>query len=791
MKLVFRRWSGFILILCWLVSGAYAQVGQKIQKIDVRHVGPPAASESLIRANIRVKEGDTYTRTSVDDDVRSLYSTGFFYNIRVATEPNEKEGINLIYVLQGKPIISEIRFEGNKEMSRKKLTKKLTSKVGDPLDERKVFLDAQEMQKLYQKSGYQKTTVKGVARIENEAAGRGTVTFEIVEAPKVKIAEVDFVGANAFKQKKLRKVIKTRKWWMFSWITGSGVLKDEVFTEDKDKLLSFYQNEGYIDFELKDVQFEQISPRKMIVRFVVSEGQQYKVGAVEIKGNNAFTSEEIMRGIVSEGKRVQPRMMPGAPKTKQNPKGEIFTPKGLQADLEAIRDFYGSRGYVDTWVRPTKIPNTERGTMDVVYEIRDEDKGKSLIERIDIKGNTKTKDKVIRRELAVSPGEAFDLVRVKISKNRLEQMQYFDKVDTEVQPTDVPNRKNLVIDVEEGSTGHVELGAGFSSIDSLFGFVGYREGNFDLFNPPYFRGGGQKFRVGATIGLQRKDYQISFVEPWFLNRKLALGVDLFYNEINYYSDLYDYSIVGGRLSLTKALPFNLIGSVAYTLENISLDDVSDRAPRIIRDEDPHQLISMVSTSLAIDTRNSAIEPNRGQRTELLVDVAGGPLGMDADFYKWEVRSSWFFPGFFEGHVWELVGRTGVGEPYGDSDNVPLYFRSFLGGVNSLRGYKYRSVGPYLEGEPIGGNTFWFGSVDYTIPIIERLKFAIFYDIGNVYRNSYDYHLSEYFDNWGVGIRLNIPRLGPLRLDYGIPIKHTGDVSGSGKFQFSVGFTRDY
>jgi outer membrane protein insertion porin family len=578
---------------------------------------------------------------------------------------------------------------------------------------------------------------------------------------------------------------------MFSWITGSGVLKDEQFTEDRDKLVAFYQNEGYIDFEIKDVQFEQIGPKKMIIRFVVSEGGQYKVGSVEIKGNNDFTTEEIMKGIISEGKRVQPRMLPGAEKSKQNPKGDIFTPTGLQNDLRAIGDFYGAKGYVDTWVKPTRIPNTERGTMDIIYEIRDEDKGRSLIERIDIKGNTKTKDKVIRRELAVSPGEPFDLVRVKISKGRLEQMNYFDKVDTEVQPTEVPNRKNLVIDVEEGSTGHVELGAGFSSIDSLFGFIGYREGNFDLFNPPYFRGGGQKFRVGATIGLRRKDYQVSFTEPWFLNRKLALGVDLFHSELNYYSDLYDFTQTGARLSLTKALPFNLIGSVSYTLENIGLENVSDDAPLIIRQEDRHQLISKAGASIAYDTRNNALEPTRGQRTELITELAGGPLGMDADFYKWEVRSSWFFPGFFEGHVWEVVGRTGVTEPYGDSQRVPLFDRYFLGGVNSLRGYRYRTVGPHEEGEPIGGNTFYFGSVDYTIPIIERLKFAIFYDFGNVYLKSYDFDFGNFSDNWGVGIRLNIPRLGPLRLDYGIPLRHTSDVSGSGKFQFSVGFTRDY
>src|SRR5688500_8499849 len=233
MKSVLRRWSGFVLILSWLVTTQYGQVGQTLRKIDIRHVGPPAASESLIRANIRVKEGETFVRTSVDDDVRSLYSTGFFYNIRVATEPAEN-GVNLVYVLQGKPILTEIEFQGNEQYSRKKLLKKVTSKVGEPLDERKLHLDALEIEKLYQKAGYQRTTVKPNPKIENEAAGRGSVTFEINEAPKVKIEDVEFVGANAFSQRKLRKAIKTRRWWMFSWITGGGVLKDDVFVDDKE-----------------------------------------------------------------------------------------------------------------------------------------------------------------------------------------------------------------------------------------------------------------------------------------------------------------------------------------------------------------------------------------------------------------------------------------------------------------------------------------------------------------------------------------------------------------------------
>ena len=187
--------------------------------------------------------------------------------------------------------------------------------------------------------------------------------------------------------------------------------------------------------------------------------------------------------------------------------------------------------------------------------------------------------------------------------------------------------------------------------------------------------------------------------------------------------------------------------------------------------------------------------------ELLTEVAGGPLGADADFYKLEIHSSWYFPGFWEGHVWELLGRTGVVEGYGEKKanpllEVPLFDRYFMGGVNTLRGYRYHQVGDIATrdpgtGEPLGGKTFYYGSVEYSLPIIERLRFALFYDIGNVYANSYDFDFGNFSDNWGVGFRLNIPHLGPLRLDYGIPITHDKYSSGSGKFQFSVGFTREY
>jgi outer membrane protein insertion porin family len=440
----------FTWLICFLCSlpAAIAQTSLTVSKIEIQHIGPPAVSDALIRANIRVKVGDTFQRGAVDDDVRNLYATGYFNNIRVSEEMTSS-GLALTYIVQGKLLLTDIKFSGNKKFSNRKLKKKLSSKVGEPLDERKIFADAQGMRTNYQKSGYQKTTVKPVIT-PDENAGRATVTFEIVESRKVKITDIEFVGANAFSQRKLRKILKTKQRWMFSWLTGSAVLKDEQFEDDKEKLIEFYQNAGYIDFEIKDVQFDYTTPTKLIIRFIVSEGNRYKVGDITFKGNVLYTTNQIMTGIVVEGRTKRVAMTVG----------EIFTPKGLENDVDAIRDFYGAKGYIDVRIAAIKNANTATGTMDLIYDIEENDK--SFIEKIEIKGNDKTKDKVIRRELAVSPGEIYDMVRVKLSKERLEQMQFFEKVDTQAEETDVPNRKNLVIGVEEKNTGNLPLAPGLA-----------------------------------------------------------------------------------------------------------------------------------------------------------------------------------------------------------------------------------------------------------------------------------------------------------------------------------------
>jgi outer membrane protein insertion porin family len=790
--------------------------GTKIDRVDIKYAGPATVSEQFIRSNIRTKAGDIYRPNATQDDIKALYTTGQFYNIRVTLDQAADGGVVLTYIVQVNPRLTEIKIEGNKKVSDSKIRKKITVKVGQPLDQQKLFTDSQEIQKLYEKYGYAGTPVKPVVNID-ELAGRGTVTFEITESPKIKIKEVDFIGAAAFPQKTLRKEIKTRRHWMWSWITGSGVFKEDEFQEDRETLTDFYHNHGYLDFEIKDVKLEHPTTNTLVIRFYLYEGRQYKVGAVTFTGNKLFNVEEIHRGLQSihDFEHSKAKLGPhGLPMDV----GDIFTPDGLSKDTEAMEDFYGSKGYLDVVrgasLRVVRIPNVDTGTMDLEFQIKEGQK--SYVEKIDIRGNLKTKDKVIRRELAISPGEVFDMVHVKISKQRLEGLDYFDKVDMRPEPTDPPiaGRKDLIVNVEEKNTGNFMLGAGFSSVDALVGYVEVTQANFDLFHPPTFTGGGERLRLYVALGTERQDYELSFVEPWFLNRKLALGVDLYRHQLDFESPngIYDETRTGARLSLTRALWSDfIIGSVSYTVEDVGISlnngwhgqegSIPANVPSAILEQVGDSVYQRFGATLAYDTRNSVQLPNHGQRTEIDPQLIVG----DTTYYKIEVKTAWYFPGLFKGHVIEAVGRVGTADSLSGGD-VPFYDAYYLGGLYSLRGFKYRNISPRapnyypnvpvgVPNEPIGGDSYWFGSVEYSLPIFEKdngpgVRFALFYDVGSVGAGP-DTFGGNFDDNWGVGLHINIPKLGPLRLEYGIPIHHDQYNSGSGQFQFGVGYSRQF
>ncbi len=800
---------------------------EKVAGVVVTNVGPKVVSDDLIRGNIHVKPGDTYIRSSVDQDVLNLYGTGFFSNIQVTDDHTDK-GVVVKYILQGKFRLTGITFTGNTKFSTPKLLKKLESKVGDPMDERKLFNDCQEIQKAYEKAGYRNTTAKYVIGNYDYEAGRASVTFEIHETPKIQIVDVEFTGAHAFTQRKLRGVIKTRRHWFWSWLTRSGIFKEDQFQEDKEKLADFYREAGYIDFEIKDVKITNPTPKTMNIEFVVYEGQQYRVGSVTFTGNKLFTTEQIIQGIRKQHVDSRSKTKIGEHGLEADT-GLTFKPGSLDHDIHAIEDFYGARGYIDVRehqnLRVVKNPNTETGTMDLEYDI---DEGQKVyIEKILIKGNVKTKDKVIRRELAVSPGDVFDMVRIRRSKERLEGLTFFERVDTKPSPTEILNHDDLIVGVDEKSTGNFNFGAGFNTIESIFGFAEIEQRNFDLFKPPYFTGAGQKFRLRVQIGAKLQDYLASFVEPWFLDKKLTLGVDLYRSVINYISldNLYNVTRTGARVSLSRALGSDfLIGGVSYKLEQVGIVDVSTNAPNTILAESGYNLVSRFGASISYDTRNSYQLANKGQQTSLESTVSVG----DRNYYKLEMKSSWFFRGVAPGHVLELAGKAGVTQKLSGQD-VPFYDRFYLGGQDSLRGFDFNGVGPRevtQDGtayEPIGGDSYWLASAEYTIPIVSHFSFALFYDIGNVSARPWSNSGMEvpgknfsppggsptipfgppdqspyifnggntrsFSDDYGAGIRLDIPNLGPLRLDYGIPIHHDSFNGPGGKFQFGVGFQR--
>jgi len=556
----------------------------------------------------------------------------------------------------------------------------------------------------------------------------------------------------------------------------------------------------------------------MTLRVVVSEGRLYKVGALDIKGNTVFTTNDFIKGVKINKILMHLKMVPGA----------IFTPTEFNDDVQTLRDMYGAKGYLERMEHGTTIitanhtANPSTGTMDVSYDIQEGEK--CYVEQIIIKGNVKTKDRVLRRELAVYPGEVYDMVRIKISKQKLQGLDYFSKVDDQAEDSDVPNQKNLVIDVEEKSTGSFSVGAGFNSVESIVGSVEVRQGNFDLFNPPTFTGGGQKLQLRLSIGTLLQDYDLNFTEPFFLGRRLFFNIDLFHRQLYYnalhsdYSETYD----GGTLSLTKELGSQFLkGTASYTMENVHVGITPGYEPYLstnyfattgglyqqesysgpgvttnILAERGSYLVSKVGLSLTYDTRNSNKLPNAGQSTTISTEVATPPG--DTEFYKMELRTAWWFKGFATNHVLEVVAKAGVVSPWGETTRVPIFERWFLGGMYSLRGYKYETVGP-LDGlgEALGGDTYWFASLEYSIPIAPIVRYAFFYDVGDVYPGSFSLNPGPdrkfLNDDLGVGLRIVLPIAGgtPLRLDYGVPIVHDPTASKFGRFQFGFGFSHPF
>ena len=539
------------------------------------------------------------------------------------------------------------------------------------------------------------------------------------------------------------------------------------------------------------------------VVFLVEPGQRYRVGAVDIE----FVERDEDGGLqIIDGEDFQPRIPPEllVERLELRP-GAIFKPSMMRrddpdvvSDVEMIENAYGARAYIMTRVLVDDTPNIATGAIDLRFRILEGDEFR--IERINIEGNRKTQDLVIRRELAITPGERFDMGRVELSKQRIEGLRLFQNVRVFDQPVpelgEDSGKRNLMVSVRERNTGRFGVGAGFSTDGGAIAHTFYAQENFDLFRwkmPHPLTGAGQKLRIRAALGFQQKNYSLDFVEPWFYGRKLRFEVNLYAREYEYYSDQFDVEEIGVRFGLERTLfgTDSIRGGISHTFENAGITDVVSTASDELKGDGGKFLISKFGSHIAYDTRGGGFLPTSGQRTELASNIAGENIGGEADFYNLNLSSAWYFEGLRDGHVLELIGRTSVADNYGDSAEVPYLERYTLGGGSTLRGFSYREVGPRdSNNKVIGGETMYMGTAEYSVPtfISDRIRFASFVDAGGVARRSYDWDLGNYNANYGFGLRIEIPFLGPLRMDYGIPFKSDAYNDNSGRFNLTFGYT---
>jgi outer membrane protein insertion porin family len=752
----------------WLHAQQAAPVA-KVGKVSIRFLGTANVSEDVVRANIQAREGQELDGAALDRDIRSLYRTQLFEFVEIKhSEPTADNVVDLVYEVTPKYRVLAVRFEGNERVRDSRLERETKTRANLPLDERLVKEDVEKLREYYQKAGYNQISV--YYEIERDrATGFGTVVFNISEGPRVKIRQVRFEGNENIKARRLRKEMETKRYWMFSWLTGSGRFKDEVFEDDLDKLRDFYREEGFLDVEIpvERIVYDYPATGSLVLTVPVIEGRQYKIGEISFVGNELY-EQGLLRLLLTQRT------------------GMTFKPSDLDKDVETLENFYGRGGYLETRVRLVRKPNVTTGDIDIEYAI-DESEQYS-VESVNIEGNSKTKSVVILRELVLGPGDVFNTERMNVSKNRLDNTRFFEDVNMTPEVTNIPGRRNLKVVVREGRTGNLTFGAGFSSLESAVIFAEVSQSNFDLFNRrSFFQGDGQKFRLRMQLGSRSSEVVLSFEEPWLLERELAVGGQVFRASSDYNSAIYEEIRTGGEIYLRKRLFEWVEGRFSYTYEVVEIANVDPSASPIFQELEGEQRVSKLGFQMLRDTRDKIINTTSGNRAELLTEFAGGPLGGDVNYYKMEFRGSQFLPLFAtQSQVLSIIGRLGVVERFGDSANVPFYDRFFLGGPYTLRGFEYRDVGPRdPSGEPLGGKSYGLLSLEYTIDIVSPIRFAIFYDAGFVNQDAYDFSPGRYNDNFGFGLGLFVAG-APLRLDFGIPITTDGTNDEGNQFNFSFG-----
>ncbi|MDO8581086.1 MAG: outer membrane protein assembly factor BamA [Candidatus Omnitrophota bacterium] len=774
------------LILLFFISLSFAQddpqepAQNQVQDVPSIDVPPPPVSqnERIIKAieiqgnktisiatilsKIKTRVGEEYKQIVISDDLKRLYNTGYFSDVRVDRQEHDG-GLKVIILLEEKSIIEEVTFSKTRSIKSRVLAKKINTQVGKFLDKKELKDDINTMKELYVKKGFTQAEVD-VETFIDEVTNKASIHFVIREGFRIKVKKINIYGNDTFRDKKIKKIIKTRPDTLFT----SGYLKEDILKEDMERIKAFYEQEGFIDVKAQYT-IDYLYKGRIEINIEIEEGQRYYTGSIVLNGNEVLSNKEILKAM--EG--IQ--------------EGGVFSREKLSVDLSKIRALYFDQGYIFANVRESTSLDSQTGRVEVRLDI--DEGGPAFIERINIQGNTRTRDIVIRRELQMHPGDQFDGVKLKRSKERLTNLGYFEDIGYDIEDTDYPDRKNLVVQVKEAKTGTFSFGGGFSTVDKVVGFVEIEQKNFDFTNWPTFTGGGQDLVIRAETGSTRSNYRLSFTEPWVFDHPISGGFDIFRLERQREEDTgyaYDEKRLGGDLRLGKRFSDYVSGNVTYKLEEITIGNLEDNASADLVAEVGKNTVSSLGFGLTRDSRDNIFSPTKGWVLGGNLDVAGGPLGFDKDFYRLGGRGSYFVPLVFNS-VLEFRLNTGIVKAYGDSDKVPIFERFFAGGARTIRGYDEREVGPLdpVTFDPLGGESMVVGTIEYTVPIIEFVKLATFLDAGNVWEKVNDFGQDELKSGVGLGLRVKTP-IGPINLDYGYPLNDIPtEEEKQGKFYFSV------
>jgi len=722
------RRVGLILLILFFFAGICDGGEDVIYKITI--LGNVKIEEGVIRGAVKSREGGPFSNEQVREDLRLIFGLGYFTDVQVDIKSTPK-GKEIIYIVAEKPSIKEVLILGNDKVKLDDIKEKVTLTPRSILNLEKVLENAEQIRKLYFSKGYYGVRVEH--QVDPLETNEAVVTFRITEGPKGRIKKIVLKGTLKIKSSDLKKVMTTKQWSLFSYITKTGVLDEDVLKNDTQLLTAYYYEHGYLDAKVSEPKIDLRDPKRIQIEIEIEEGPQYRLGTIDFKGDVLTTKEDLFKDL----------------RLKRN---DIYRNSAVREQIRSFTEKFANEGYAYVDINPETNIDSKNLLVHLTFEM--EKKKRVSFEKIQVTGNTKTRDKVIRRELEVEEGEIYSVTDLNESRDRLRRTGYFKEVGFTTSGGSTDEKINLDIKVEEAPTGALSFGVGYSSIENVVGSVSLSEQN--LFGMGYH--GLLRFQLGA----ESSTFKASFTDPYFLGYPYSAGIDLYHEDIQYF-DTYAYKILGGDLRLGKKLTKRIRLDSMYKLENVNVYNVADDASTFIKEQEGKKTTSALSFTLSMDTRDDYYVPTRGARHSLSVQNAGGFLGGDNYFVKGLFETSWFFP-LPLSLVLNLRGKFGIIQPYGGKE-TPIYEKFFVGGLYTVRGFEYGKAGPVdLFGDPQGAEKMVVFNTELIFPLSREigLRGAVFWDVG------------KGFDRWsnltplrqgaGAGIRWFSP-MGPIHIDF--------------------------